>query len=87
MEALFNSVLLAVVAIANATTAYYMFRQREVSRGNAAKLDDMQTTVNEVHTATNGLQAKLIASTERAAHSEGVEEGRVTELARDKETK
>lgn len=47
-----------------------------ISMRNNSRLNIVSDKVDEVHTATNGLTAKLVATTARASQEQGNREGR-----------
>jgi threonine/homoserine/homoserine lactone efflux protein len=59
----FNTVMLLLLALTNAGTAYLTY---------LAKRD-----IRKVEIATNSMQAALVASTAKASHAEGKEEQRL----------
>ncbi len=56
-----------------------------VSRGNSKKADEISAKVEEVHLTTNGKLRELVDMTARANKSEGKEEERTEERARQSE--
>jgi len=84
-----NTIGLVIIAVAQAVTAYFSYRQRNISTTNATNIEilknDTHTIKNDtraLQASTNGMQEKLLAATDKAAFATGKEEGRQTEIAR-----
>ncbi len=65
-----NNVLLAIIAVANAITAFFWYH-------NNQKMKAMATNIDTVEKATNSMKDALVASTAVAAEAKGFALGRV----------
>lgn len=91
-----NTIGLAIIAVAQAVTAYFSYRLHTSAAKNATNSADIAANITmlktdtktikadtkAIQTSTNGMQEKLLAATDKAAFAIGKEEGRQTEVAR-----
>lgn len=74
---LINNIILAVIAIANAMTALFAYRNHTAIQG-------VKTDVAVIEKATNSMKDDLVKAAGKVGQAQGFEEGRQSEINRDK---
>jgi hypothetical protein len=71
-----DTILLAVICIANAVTAYFSYRAKSIGEKNHEVGLANHALAVDIQTNTNGMQTALIKSADAAGRAAGLKEGR-----------